>query len=504
MSRNRVTGMYSGLDTEGLISQLVEAKSVKINSVKKEQMSVTYKQDAWKELNTKVKGLFNIANNMRFQSAYSKKKTVASDPNVATVVTSDTAMNTTQTLKITQLAKAGYLTGGEIKTDGTVLDGEKATAGTKLTDLGVVAGSKFSIKVGTEDAVAIEVTDDMTLGKLASELSKSGVTAKFDTSTQRMFIASKDTGEKYDFNISFDNEDGKEALKTLGLSEEGNAHKIPGQNAKIELNGATFTSNSNTFDINGLTITANAETTGDGITLKTTNDTSAIYDMVKKFITEYSNLINEMDKLYNVKVDSAYKPLTDEEKAAMSDYEIEKWETKIKEQALAKDENLNSLAGMLKEVMASGIEVGGKTLHLFDFGIENAGYFTAADNEKSAFHIYGDKDDSLFANETNKLEYMISTDPQTVEEFFYKLNRNLYEGMDKISAKVADTRSYGSFFDDLKLKSDYDDYKTKIDDLEAKLAAYEDKWYDKFGAMETAMAKMQSNQNAISALLGNG
>nr|MCR4990092.1 flagellar filament capping protein FliD [Lachnospiraceae bacterium] len=231
---------------------------------------------------------------------------------------------------------------------------------------------------------------------------------------------------------------------------------------------------------------------------------SAIYDMVKKFINEYSTLINEMDKLYNVKADSKYKPLTDEEKAAMSDYEIEKWEDKIKEQALSKDDNLSVLSSALKEVMASGIEVGGKTMHLFDFGIENAGYFTAADNEKNAFHIYGDKDDDMFANETNKLEYMISTDPETVEEFFYKLNRDLYEKMDKLSAKVQDTRTYGSFFDDLKLKSDYNDYKTRIDDLEAKLAAYEDKWYDKFGAMETAMAKMQSNQNAISSLLGNG
>ncbi len=81
-------------------------------------------------------------------------------------------------------------------------------------------------------------------------------------------------------------------------------------------------------------------------------------------------------------------------------------------------------------------------------------------------------------------------------------NRELYSKMDSMSAKVNNVRSYGSFYDDQKLKSDYEDYTTKIEDLEAKLADYEDKWYDKFGAMETAMAKMQSNQNAISSLLG--
>lgn len=510
MSRNRVTGMYSGLDTESLISQLVEAKSVKVNNTKKEQMALTYKQDAWKELNTKVKSLFNTANNLRFQSAYAKKTTSVSDSSVASVVTSDTAMNAVQKLKVTQLAKSAYMTGGEISTEGTTLDGAKATSGTKLKDLGIEVGSKINIKVGDKDN-EIEVTEDMTLGNLASKLSANGLTANFDASTQRLFIGAKETGSKYDFTITSLNDDGATALKKLGLltkpetgadSTVNYATKLKGENAEIELNGAKFTSNTNTFDINGLTITAKAETTGEGVTLSTTKDTSAMYDMIKKFINEYSKLINEMDKLYNTKTDSNYKPLTDEEKAAMTEYEIEKWEDKLKEQALSKDENLSSLASALKTVMSSGIEVRGKTMNLFDFGIETAGYFTAADNEKNAYHIYGDKDDEMFANETNKLEELITKDPDLVEEFFYKLNRELYSKMDTMSAKVNNVRSYGSFYDDQKLKGDYEDYTTKIEDLEKKLADYEDKWYDKFGAMETAMAKMQSNQNAISSLLG--
>ena len=54
----------------------------------------------------------------------------------------------------------------------------------------------------------------------------------------------------------------------------------------------------------------------------------------------------------------------------------------------------------------------------------------------------------------------------------------------------------------LKMKSDYSDYTTKIKELEEKLADYEDKWYAKFSAMETALAKMQSNTNAVTSLLG--
>ena len=63
-------------------------------------------------------------------------------------------------------------------------------------------------------------------------------------------------------------------------------------------------------------------------------------------------------------------------------------------------------------------------------------------------------------------------------------------------------RSFGSFYDDKKMKEDYDNYKTKIAKAEEQLTAMEDRWYKKFSAMETALAKMQSNQSAVSALLG--
>lgn len=281
------------------------------------------------------------------------------------------------------------------------------------------------------------------------------------------------------------------------------AVKTDGQDAEIVLNGATFTSNSNTFEINGLTITCRGTTAaGETVTLTTENDTGGIYDMVKKFITEYSTLINEMDKLYNADSAKDYDPLTDEEKDSMSETEVEKWETKIKDSLLRRDSNLNTIASAFKEIMASGYEVNGKTMYLSDFGIETLGYFEAADNEKNAYHISGDEDDSMVSSDENKLLAMISSDPDAVTSFFSQLSKSLYGKCSELSSKQKDYRSYGSFYDDLKMTSDYDDYKSKIAEMEEDLQDYENRWYDKFSAMETAMAKMQSNANAISGLLG--
>ena len=95
------------------------------------------------------------------------------------------------------------------------------------------------------------------------------------------------------------------------------ATKVPGQDAIIYLNNAKFEGASNTFEINGLTITCNAETGNETVTLTTQDDTSGIYDMIKKFIKEYSELINEMDKLYNADTAKGYEPLTDEVLDAM-------------------------------------------------------------------------------------------------------------------------------------------------------------------------------------------
>lgn len=493
----RVTGMYSGLDTESIIQELVAAKQTKVDDAKKAQTKLEWQQEAWEELNSKIKKLYTgTLSTLRYESSFNKKTTEVSDNSVADVITGDNAMLSVQSLKVKQMAKTGYLTGAEVTTN----DGEKATSGTLLTDLGVKAGSSFTITVGGKDTT-ITVDEKTTIANLTSKLSAAGVNVNFDSATQRFFIGAAESGKDADFSLSAADSDGNDALAALGLTGAG-ATKIDGQDAEIELNGATFTSSDNTFEINGLTITCKAETGDKEVTLTTKTDTSGIYDMIKNFITEYSSLINEMDKLYNAESAKDYEPLTDEEKEAMSETEIEKWETKIKESLLRRDSNLSTVSSAFKQIMSSGYEVNGKTMYLFDFGIETAGYFTAADNEKNAYHIYGDADDDVYASESNKLQAMINSDPDAVTGFFTQLSKALYSKVTEITSSVKDYRSYGKVYDDIKLKSDYDEYTTKIAELEEALTDYEDKWYSKFSAMETALAKMQSNSNAITSLIG--
>ncbi len=508
----RLSGLISGMDTESIIQQLVSAKQTKVDDAKKAQTKLEWKTTAWKDLNTKLKNLQSkYVNNMRFTSAYMKKTTSVSDSTAASVITGENAMNGVQNLKITQLAKTAYMTGGKTslrtKTDA---DGDdfKLNALTKLSDLSVdnkgtalnlSTGTTLNIKSGDTN-VELEITADTTISNVLTKLKEAGLNANFDETQQRFYISAKDSGKGNDFSITASDEIGNNVLKSLGL-DSASANKIDAQNAKITLNDTEYESNTNVFSINGLTITAMKET-AENVVVTTKDDVDGIYDMIKSFLKDYNSIINEMDKLYNADSARGYEPLTDDEKDAMSDSEVEKYEQKIKDALLRRDSNLSTVSSALKEIMAGSVEVNGKNMYLSDFGIETLSYFTAAENEKNAYHINGDADDSSTSGNADKLKSMISSDPDTVVSFFSGLFKNLYTKMSDLSKSVEGYRSYGNFYDDKKMKSDYDDYKTKISELEKKLNDYEDKWYSKFSKMETALAKLQSNSSAVTGLLG--
>ena len=53
------------------------------------------------------------------------------------------------------------------------------------------------------------------------------------------------------------------------------------------------------------------------------------------------------------------------------------------------------------------------------------------------------------------------------------------------------------------MSSEYSDYKDKIDKWQDKLDYYEEYYYKKFSAMETALSKLQSSTSSLSNLLGS-
>lgn len=498
----RATGINSGLDTEAIISAYTSTASKRVQDAKNAQTLNEWTQDAWKDLNSKIYSFYSkTLSTNRMSSAYSKTKVTTSNAALS-VVAGENAVKGVQTAKILGTAKAAYLTGEKL---------ELSSGSDKLVEkLGIEEGKQITFKGndGKEKTIQIGgtasdgVTVVNTMDELTRALNEAGVNANFDATNQRLFLSAKSTGVKNDFSLDGD----AETLKKLGLATKeqgGEAVKIDGSDAKLMLNGAEFTSDSNSFTINGSTYTINymPENAEEEISVTTSIDYDAVYDVVKDMLKEYNELVNEMSKLYNADSAKGYDPLTDEQKEAMTETQIEDWEEKIKGALLRSDDTLYDVMSTLTNTTTKGFEVNGKTLYLSDFGISTMGYFEAEADERYALHIDGDADDSNTASKTNKLKAMIASDPEATASFFQQLSQSLYTNL---YSKMGSTKlsSIYKVYNDKQLDEEHDQWSKKIRELEQKLTDMEDKYYAQFSRMETALSKVNSKQSAVSGMLG--
>lgn len=286
-----------------------------------------------------------------------------------------------------------------------------------------------------------------------------------------------------------------------GIPVNADATRVDAQDAKIKLNNADFTSSSNVFNINGITIKALAETTEE-LTISTDTDTQGLYDKIKDFLSEYNSIINELTSLYNADSAKGYEPLTDDEKDEMSDSEIEKWETKIKDALLRNDSTIGGVMNAMTSAMMQSYTVNGKTYSLSSFGIHTMGYLNSAKNENYAYHIDGDEDDSITSGNTDKLLDMITNNPEDVEEFMKQLTSGLYTALDN-KMKSTNLSSAYTIYNDKQMTKEYSSYTTQIKAWETKIEDLETRYYKQFSNMETQLAKMQSSTSSLTSLFGN-
>ena len=753
----RLSGLNSGLDTDSIVKELVSAYSTKKDKYVKSQTKLEWKMDAWKDLNKKVNSFYKKLGNLRFSTAYVKKKTTCSDTTKATVTATNSAINSTQSLEILDVAQTGYLTGARL--------GSNVTGSTKMSELSP-SFTGGTVAVTADGATTnVNVTADMTMDDFVNALKDAGVSASYDAANRRMFISAKESGAENDFALTATDDGGIAALKAMGIYTRSNADhaayqawadfgtvteadgttrdatqadienilntaasyqadenhadsiaylqsenaailtentnlqkaydygiayssmknllsygddpanpgtanltgaeqqeleellslsdlnadqtarteelktklnlsdenwtklktaahtvaeyegtddascvdtavrdevhaaytagtltsdggwiaakqdemqantnqvtanvqiinekqayldkyalltdavpesagntaaraqaimekiafakdqltlsgsdtsdaatdgtgakRIVGTNAVIELNGAKYESSSNSITVNGITITALQKTNGQPITISSQTDAQGMYDTIKDLMKEYNTLIKEMDSLYNAASAKGYEPLTDDEKDAMSDTEVEKWEKKIKDAVLRRDDTLGSVMNLMTTNMAKSFTLSdGKNYSLSSFGIKTQGYLSAAENEGSCFHIDGDSEDEISSGNKDKLMTAIQQDPDMVEEFFKKLSDNLYTELDN-KMKTSRLNSSFTIYHDKVMKQEYDDYTDMIKKWEEKISDMEERYYKQFSAMETALAKLQSSTNALSGLLGS-
>lgn len=380
-----------------------------------------------------------------------------------------------------------------------------AETGKKYIEYNLVVGTGADAKTTT-----LRIDEDMKVSdftKAIQDASGGKVTASFDAKNQRFFLNSNATGAANSFTLEAAGSAGsQEALEKLGLVDSSRFtgdDKMSAQaatDAVIELNGATITSSTNDVKIDslGLTITAEAADPNETLTVKVTNDTDGVYNMIKDFIKEYNNLVTEMAELYYAEK-TDYEPLTEEEEGEMSDKQVEKWEEKVKKSVLRRDDSINTMMNTMRNSLSQAVKIKNPDGTTSRYSLASLGITTGEYMERGILHIAGDADDPEYAGKTDKLRKMLEEDPDKVMNILAGVTTNLYDKMKKM-AKSTELHGFEKFYNDKVMKSHDEGYDKDIKKLEEKLEAMQDKYYKQFSKMEVALSKL----NSVSSSLGFG
>ncbi len=376
--------------------------------------------------------------------------------------------------------------------------------------------------VTTKNAVSMSVNgktitanDDETLKAFMTRVNNSnaGVMLSFDSISESFKLESKNTGAVNKITLD---DTGNDFLKNnLKISaSENNSHSLIGQDAIFTVNGSEMTRESNDVTVGGLSVKLNGATkAGETIDIEVSKNTDSTFDNIKKFVESYNTLIAGVNSAVIEKrakrgTYDYYEPLSDEQRTALSDSDVENWEKKAKEGLLNNDKILKDMLGSFRRELYNSVDLGdGKRISLYEIGITTSSNI----NDRGKLVI-----------DENKLRKALDERPSDVETLFTKgptsgkskSERFASEGIaerlndilnDAVSTKgslsiKAGIPGYSSetsneLTDQLKKQNE------QLADMLISLRTKEESYYARFAKMEAAMNQSNSQMSYLQGMM---
>jgi flagellar hook-associated protein 2 len=340
-----------------------------------------------------------------------------------------------------------------------------------------------------------------------------GVKLSYSEIEDRFILQAEDEGTLN--NITLDNDETVDFFSKLSI--EDGANRTEATNAIITIDGVEIVKSSNNFTLEGITYNLNSEYSGDDIDISVSQNTDEIYDFIKGFVESYNAIVEDLNTTLSESRDYDYEPLTDDERDAMTEDEIEAWETQAKKGILRSDTTLDNMLTKMRQALYESVEDVGLTLK--DMGITTSSEYT--DRGKLEIDEYTLKDAisnnysdvvKLFTSESD-IDY---TDGDNRSER-YEENGLAYRLYDLIQDHVRTTRDTDgnkgillekagkegdtSYYTN-SLTEKIDEYDDRIYEALEYLADKEDYYYEMFANMEAALSEMNSQMASFTSQLG--
>lgn len=348
-----------------------------------------------------------------------------------------------------------------------------------------------------------------------------GVTVSYSKTTNQFQFTARETGASSQIEMGdglakalFDGgtkEDGQDAIFSMmvngkpldGISRSSNTFDVDGMSVSLKGTFGAYGSD-NTLGESNM-----AAAKADAVSFTASSDADKIIDAIKSMVEDYNAMVTEIKNAYSTLPQQKsngkyYEPLTEEDKADMSESSIKAHEEKAKQGLLFADRDLSALYSQL----TSAISMSGKDgADLKAIGITSN---------------YSNGLTTLSLNE-NKLRAALETDPDKVRDVFSKsvdsgsstngLMQALKSPLDMYSKtrgtkgilvqKAGSTLAPTTLYKNT-LQNKLDDFDTQIEKWQDKMADQVDRYTSKFTALEKLIAQMNSQSSALAGFLGNG
>ncbi|MCC6490001.1 MAG: flagellar filament capping protein FliD [Candidatus Hydrogenedentes bacterium] len=282
-----ISGLISGLDSATLIQQLMSLERQPITRLETRLTTLNQQREAIRELRTTLTTLRNTVQDFRFNTVFNQYAAASSEEDVLTAeISGSSPVSGSYSVEVIQLASA-------TTANSSAALGSAINPNATLENSGIAT----AIEEGSFAINGVEFTVDPTTDTLNSILadinaSAAGVTATYDSLTDRITIANSTAGDTSVINFSWtgDADDESNFLRVVRLTgatqstnsngstevtSTGNLGAVSATDALNLVNFANGAVTSGSFKINGITINVDATTDSISDILGRINDSDA-------------------------------------------------------------------------------------------------------------------------------------------------------------------------------------------------------------------------------------
>ncbi len=286
-----VGGLISGLDTNSMISQMLEIQQRPIAILQNREVAYQVELTAYGNLKSVLSGLKSALEGLDATSELTRFSSASADPDLFTAAVGENAAAGTYDIRVQQLATVHKLTSGAFSEDEPVGEGT------------------LHLRVGDGDTTDIAVSAGDTIQDAAQAINDAGAGVRasvvFDGTDYFLALAGRETGAENVIQITVTDTGDGNATDPDGLSrlvyDQGVTEHLSNTQAAadaiITVDGvADIHRGGNSFDdvLQGVTLNLlSAPAAPDNAaTLTVSRDTGAVFGKIKSFVDAYNKVID--------------------------------------------------------------------------------------------------------------------------------------------------------------------------------------------------------------------